>query len=210
MWEDILKALKRYALSRNEKLYDIHWPSKVEKKPNGLWYAFTLKYKPRAETKVGENQTNVKMHRGELQSWMDIIADRGSSYAAQTIQDYNFIHVLDVRKANIIEIATLQQAKEFYEKYKSLPEDFHHNNEEIKESVHSEMLRGHYINWAKVKSDYDGIEFRNVKNLTPQIIKFWSGYYGMDFDSGCIWTVSGIDYKTIPLTERHYERFKRD
>jgi len=209
MWEIILKALKRYALSANKKLYDIPWPPKVEKKPNGLWYAFTLNYKPRAETKVGENQTNVKMHRGELQSWMDIVADRGSYYAAQNIQDYNFIHILDVRGANIIEISTVQQAKEFFEKYKSLPEDYNHRNNEIQESVRDAISSGLYINWSKVSNDYDGIEFRNVKNLTPQIKKFWIGYEGIDLDSGCIWAVSKIKYKTIPLTERHYKKYKR-
>ena len=209
MWEDILKALKRYALSRNETLRDMYSLPKVDKKPRGIWYGFTLNYKPRAETKVGENQTDVKMHRGELHSWIDIVADRGSYHAKQNIQDYNFIHILDVRGANIIEIKTLQEAKEFFEKYKSLPEDYNHKNKEAQEAVRSSISSGWYINWSKVKNDYDGIEFRNVKNLTPQVKKFWKGYEGIDLDSGCIWTVSGIDYKTIPLTDRHYKRYER-
>jgi len=92
MWQGILKALQRIALSENDKINtDFKSPSDQPRggKPEGLWYSFSLG-----------------------QGWM-----RGQIYNYGWLDEYKYILYLDTSSLNILQIKNAEEAMNFIYKY---------------------------------------------------------------------------------------------
>jgi len=89
MWQEILKALQRIALSESDKIRRENTRQEEGFKPKGLWYSFSLG-----------------------QGWM-----RRNQYDYGWLGSYKYILYLDTSQLNILQIKNIEDAKKFYDKY---------------------------------------------------------------------------------------------
>jgi hypothetical protein len=89
MWFDIIKALQRIALSKNDKITKENKRQKEGMKPTGLWYSFSLG-----------------------SGWM-----RRNMVDYGWLRSYKYILYLDTSQSNILQIKNFEDAKDFYEKF---------------------------------------------------------------------------------------------
>lgn len=89
MWFNIIKALQRIALSKNDKIIKVNNRQKEGLKPTGLWYSFSLG-----------------------SGWM-----RRNMSDIGWLRSYKYILYLDTSALNILQIKNLEDAKDFYEKF---------------------------------------------------------------------------------------------
>ena len=89
MWFNIIKALQRIALSKNDKIIKGNTRQREGFKPRGLWYSFSLG--------SGWMQRNITDY-----GWL---------------RSYKYILYLDTSQLNILQIKNLEDAKGFYEKF---------------------------------------------------------------------------------------------
>jgi len=98
------------------------------------------------------------------------------------------------KKKKILKIETVQKIKSFNDKYAA-----------SKKNTYS-------INWAKVKKDYDGIEF-NPYPLLKEYREHYLWYWDIDAESGCIWNLDGIKGKflgKLPEIKNSEKSFKKN
>lgn len=89
MWFTIIKGLQRIALSKNDKITQENKRQVEERKPDGLWYSFSLG-----------------------SGWM-----RRNMVDYGWLGSYKYILQLDTSALNILQIKNLEDAKDFTEKF---------------------------------------------------------------------------------------------
>jgi|TARA_R100000030_G_scaffold101025_1_gene95863 hypothetical protein len=135
MWFNLLKSVRRFALSKNHKIekrtYELkpvsNKPRSISGGQTGLWYSFTL----------------------GAGGWLS-----RTLYDYGWIDKYNYILELDVSNVKILKINGEKQLQDFDDKYGVKTKEWGNEIRWVKNPTKPEE--------PAVTEDYDGIEIRNV------------------------------------------------